>query len=510
MKANDNITEKALPLWLFLIAFIPLTVSAQFSVANRLEYQLGNLPDVEPESRTSLYDQLNLSYTHQNLTAGVRAEFFKTEPTGRQYSKFQQKYIYYQGEQIEIRLGNFYETLGRGLLLRSYEIPGVVYEDLGSRQRYGFYKDVEGVSLRYFNQFIQAKILYGRPLDLLSPPKFSSRVRRPNLVQGGEVNVQVLPAFSPGILFLRQDMQSRINEYGGLNLSGYFDSGTRYYVEYIQEKGNGNKFLRFGKTNRHAFYASVSQVFSGVSFSLELKDYNAFTLNFNDPPSLIREHAPTLLNRTTHTVDTQNERGFQLESIVNLGSLNTATFNVSAAENQTFTDDKQFYEFFADLNLYFSERTQFKPFIDFSQDEVISAKNRFTSGFSIEQQLFNLWSGYFNLELQQFDRTYSGAPELDHRATNALSGFSLSRAPDLTFGMTVEVSNDPLETNTLLNFDAYHYATWPGFFVNYQVNQDHMVQVFYGKRRGGNACSGGICYEVLPFKGLEVRVNSIL
>ena len=36
-------------------------------------------------------------------------------------------------------------------------------------------------------------------------------------------------------------------------------------------------------------------------------------------------------------------------------------------------------------------------------------------------------------------------------------------------------------------------------------NRKNTIQLFAGKRRGGPACTSGICYEVLDFKGAEIK-----
>jgi len=61
-----------------------------------------------------------------------------------------------------------------------------------------------------------------------------------------------------------------------------------------------------------------------------------------------------------------------------------------------------------------------------------------------------------------------------------------------------------------LNPDIHKYKYWAGGNISYQYNQKHNIILFYGKRRGGSACTGGVCFEVPPFEGLEIKINSIL
>lgn len=483
--------------------------TSQISVSNLLQYQVGNLPGASPSDRTSLYNQLNINYLYENIRIGGRIEYFNVDNRDQQYSNFQQKFIQYQNENFEIRLGNFYEILGKGLLLRTYEIPGVIYEETGSRQRYGFYKDIEGILLRYATDHLYVKLLYGNPLDLLQPPARTRNQRRPSIVQGGEINFNFSPFIAPGFLYLRSEQNNTVNEFAGINFNGNLPIGMQYYLEYVQDTKAQDQYFAFGSTGRHAFYGFLNQSFNWASFSIELKDYHDFTLNFNDPPSLVREQPRTLLNRGTHAIQTQDERGYQLEGIFNIGSLNTITANHSRAENK-FADSKFiFQEYYIDLNYYITDRTLGKAFIDWAEDEVINALERWTIGILVEQELIKYWSLITDLQTQQFKRAYELSPRFNHTVKNHLLDLTITKSPNLAFGINVEAAQDPLESNTLNAIDMTNYKYWMGFNFNYLYSQNHSINLFYGERRGGTACSGGICYEVQPFKGFELRLNSI-
>ena len=501
--------SSSLALWL-LILICARYSSAQLSGSNQLQYQLGNLPDARPSDRSVLYNQLNLNYYYQNIQIGGRLEFFMTADHDQEYTELQQKYIQYQADNFEIKLGNFYESLGQGLLLRTYEIPGVIYEDLGSRQQYGFYKDVEGAELKYYNSWLNVKAIYGRPLDLLQPPARGNKNRRPNLIQGGEINLVVLDYFSPGVLYLRSNNENIENEFAGINSTGYFNCGLQYYLEYVQSLREQDEYFQLGQNGQHAMYGSVSQSFDMISISLEIKDYHNFTLNFNDPPSLVREHARTLLNRGTHIIQPLNERGYQIEGLINLGNLNTMTLNHAFAENNFGNHLSFFREYYADLNYYFTEKMLSKVFIDWSQDEIDNSMNRWTGGILIDRQFTGRWSGILDFQAQYFKREYGAGSAFNHNVKNFLVDLAVSYSPDFSVGLNVEAAHDPLKSDSLFDLAKTDYTFWTGSSINYAFSQNHTLSLFYGKRRGGNACTGGICYEVQPFKGIELRLNTIL
>ena len=48
-----------------------------------------------------------------------------------------------------------------------------------------------------------------------------------------------------------------------------------------------------------------------------------------------------------------------------------------------------------------------------------------------------------------------------------------------------------------------------GLNVRTEVRPGHELQVFYGERRGGRACTAGTCYDVLSCKGVDIRLTSL-
>ncbi len=129
----------------FVIIFLLLRgVSGQLSVSNMFEYQLGNLPQVSPSNLSTHYDQLNIFYRHTDFLLSAKLETFQTPNPVQSYTQIAQRTISFSKDGLDLKVGNFYQIFGRGLLLRTYEIPGVVREDVSFRSRYGFYRDIDG------------------------------------------------------------------------------------------------------------------------------------------------------------------------------------------------------------------------------------------------------------------------------------------------------------------------------------------------------------------------------
>ena len=59
----------------------------------------------------------------------------------------------------------------------------------------------------------------------------------------------------------------------------------------------------------------------------------------------------------------------------------------------------------------------------------------------------------------------------------------------------------------LLRQRAY-WARWLGLNVQADLDRSHQLAAFAGRRRGGTACTSGVCYLVPDFRGVEVRLSS--
>lgn len=169
--------RKFLLLW-FLSGWFCTEANAQLSGQNLMEYQYGKLPGEDGNFFSTIYDRALLNYSYKGFISGVTLEQFYTPYSSRNYTKLNQVRLYYYSKSFEIKVGNYYETLGRGILMRSYEIPGAILEDKSYRSRNYFHRDLLGASakLRYKN--LTAKVLYGKPLNNVLPPTFDAKERR--------------------------------------------------------------------------------------------------------------------------------------------------------------------------------------------------------------------------------------------------------------------------------------------------------------------------------------------
>jgi hypothetical protein len=505
-----NFSKIAVPACLILFMN---TASAfgQLYGTNTFEFQYGNLPYTENKDLTTSYDQLNLFYDSDKVSVYGRFEQFLTPHNERNYFDLTQKRFQYQDEQFRVRIGNFYETIGRGLLLRSYDIPGSVYEDNFERSRYAFFRDLEGLALAFSEDWIEVKALRARPLFNLLPPNFKpDSLRRPDLVEAIQANFYLNEYVNVGGAFMRSHPNTTDNyrEYGSFMLDLTPTDNLQFFSEFAfsTESSLGDLDLIGSDSDEsYAWYSGINFYFDSFGGSFEYKDYSRFTLGqgFNDPPSLIKEHTYPVLNRSTHVLSTQDEQGIQAEVYYNFEDGHSITANFTAANNDFF-NERSYREYFLEGYYEIDDYFSFKSFLDYANDEIKGEEDRISVGVIADKSFDYEYGFVVDLQFQRFDRPFDPDPSQNYYAS---LGFNYGY--DFTIAAVFEASTDLQLTDNPGTFETEtDMRTWLGFNSSYKVNSSNTIEVFVGKRRGGPACTSGICYEILDFEGAELRFTT--
>ncbi len=490
---------KTIILGLFF-AFAYIHSQAQINVYNIAEYQLGNIPGNEPNDASSIYEQLNVSYKWKWLKASARFEnFYSTESFRNQYSTVTQYSLTFRKKGLTVKAGNFYETLGKGLLYRGYEIKNSVFEDQIYRTRQGFYRDTRGASVSYSNKSLTIKALHGKTLNNLLPPINSEN--RVDVVSGGEISGRFLKQRA-GIIYL--DTKSPAGRYNYLSsfLEGQLSKNLDYYIEFSHQINN-QQFFRLNDKNSYGGYLSINYSVPRFGLSFELKDYHNLFIGsgISDPPTLVKEHSYRLLNRSTHITNLTDESGLQLEVFYQPSPKHLITINHARAVNDFSTIKFNFYEYFIDWHIELNKSSRLKLFADYSLDEVVSEKNRISAGAYYTRLLKNSWSVSVETEFQQITKSFGES----NKFNNVYAGFILSKSTKFSTALICEFTNDPVVADLSGTTKIETKQLYPGVLLNYKPDNKNSFQLFAGNRRGGPACTSGICYEVLDFKGVELR-----
>lgn len=470
----------------FLFMLLPLYSWTQFSGTNLLEYQYGKLPNTDKAEFHGVYSKPIFNYRWNNIKATAGFQVYQSPYNDRNYTDISWLGVNYKSKQWEVNLGNFNSTLDRGVLLRSYEIQGALLEDLSRRGKYYFYRDVLGAKVGFRKKSFSVTALWGYVLNNVFPPSLPFKDRRSDEVAAISTTFKGFKQ-KLGISGIRVKNIMDESYYGSANLYGKILPDLTYYVLYAHKVNNnvpGN--------NAHALYGNLNFAVRSFGISAEWKDYTNFVLGsgINEPPALVKEHTYRVLNRSTHVLNPSNEKGVQLEGYFNLNDLTSLTLNYTQATNDS-GKKFQFEEWFAEYSAAFSDQTDFSVFFDYANDDLKNQRDRRSSGFTLNHMLSSaIQSVAFEFNAQSYKQD-------SIRTMNYVGDLTLRYKTKLFLSLLYEWSNDKF-----LTADS---RTWFGTTLNYKINPNNTFVLFGGDRRGGPACNAGVCYEILDFKGVELR-----
>ena len=497
-----------------LTAAAPL--DAQLRLTAQHEYQFGNLPDAEPADLRALYQQLNLGLESSGFLASARSEAFRSTGEDRDYLHLAQRSLSYRHGGLEATAGHFYALVGRGVLLHAFELPGVITEDRVSRRRYQIVRDLDGVQARGRWRRVEVLALHGTPVNSELAPGLKGLDRRRGRVSGGAAGVRVSRDIEVGAALIEFSLGGQ-EELGaathgefrfgslleGLGLGGWYGD---LYGEYAQLDPAPGRWLSLERGRPRALYTAATLTGGAWGLSLELKDYDDFAFpSINNPPTLIREHEAFLLNRETHALLADDETGVQAEltwALPRQVGL-VAAWNVATRRGSDPGEEKSLREYFLQLDAPVGEALHGQLFLDYTRNRILENERRLTAGTRWDWSAGGRHAVSADVQFQDVDRRF-GRSEFPHE--NLMAIVELSRYPAWTWSAQLQRSNDPLEAGA-----AASGATWWGAFgASWRLGDAHTLGVFAGRRRTGLACTGGSCYEVLGFEGLELRLTSEL
>jgi len=465
------------------------SAQAQLSGQNIAEFQYGQIPDDTTKFAT-IYDRLVLDYDINAFKVGLTLEQFWSPYSERNYIEPNQVRLQYKTDKWDIKVGNFYETLGRGTLMRTYQVPGSVLEDLSFRSRNYFHRDFLGASVKYQAEAWSVKALAGQPLNNVFPPTEAYELRRPDSVAviGGDYQIKT-HKLEYNAMYLNNE---RVDKwYSMMNLSGQILPELSYYAEMTIDNRDGI----LGKDDEYGWYINLNANLNRLNVTAELKDYNNILIGeaVNEPPALIKQHTYRQLNRSTHVPIPIDESGWQIDAAYSFEDGSVLSFNHARALNELGEVDFEYTEYFLEYSRLFNDQWDVKFFFDFAQDGVKGEENRTSFGVDADLLLKNRKSVNIEYEFQTFERQESGA-------TNILLSLAYNYGSKFSIAALTEYSTD----NFLVE-DGNDYRVWLGTNIKYKPDFRNTFLFFGGTRRGGPACSSGVCYEILDFEGVELR-----
>lgn len=463
-------------------------IKAQLSGQNIAEFQYGQIPS-DSSNFASVYDRLVLDYDIKEFKLGATLEQYWSPYENRNYIRLNQLRLQYKSDTWDFKIGNFYETLGRGTMMRTYQVPGAVLEDLSYRSRNYFHRDFLGTYVKYQAKSWSVKALAGQPLNNVFPPTFEYSIRRPDsiAVLGGDYQIKSHKIEYNAMYLTNQSVDKW---YSMLNLSGQIIPKISYYTELTIDNNGGV----FGNEDSYGWYFNMNFNLEKFNITTEYKDYNNIIIGeaVNEPPALIKQHVYRLLNRSTHVPIPLNESGWQIEGTYLFENQSVLTFNHARAVNNLGIDFL-FEEYFLEYARVLNDVWDVKLFIDYANDDIKGEYDRISTGFDLDMLLKKRRSLNVEYEYQSFQKS-------GQRSTNMLLSLAYNRGSKFTGSLLLEYSTDATMVDA-----GETYKVWFGGNLKYKPNYKNTLLLFGGTRRGGPACTSGVCYEILDFEGIELR-----
>lgn len=467
----------------------------------------------------------------ENFTAGFRLLYDTPPEIGLEYKGVKRRFFEYDGSNFSARIGNFSNLYGRGLALNLFENRGLSYDTW-----------LDGLNVNYKNQFIRINGIYGT-LDF----KDSIEIARNEIhkIRGGNVEISPNKNFSLGVTYVYS--KSRFILFGEekpaeINLPSFYATASlsnfalSFDYAYKETKNtDDNK-----KSKGAAYYFALSYNEDGLGITLDYKNYffderdpfekNDITrqtrmLHFQNPPIVMKEHSYTLLTRAIHEVDFNDETGLQLEILKTFGDRTEVNLNGSISSRHNFSkfDPGQFifkkqerasdfvpsfsaeyspyWELFAEAVHYFNESTHIKLALarrdkTFFDEFFDGMNNHIIKSTIIPVQFNHNLSSFYSIELQgKYEKVFDNFNFQQMYYNNFL--FTLINTFDsrFTFTLRYEITSN--------RFDVSERKDWFTIESGIRISQGNIVVASYGRERGGQVCSNGVCRYIQPFEGFR-------
>ncbi len=393
------------------------------------------------------------------------------------------RYIEFNTEDLGLRAGDYFVTFGKGLVLRSFEETALEHDTA-----------LDGVLGEYRAGPVDLTAVAGGMND-----RPSRTLRWQHNVYGMRARTTFWDSVNLGASGLKRFQRKR-DERVSLpdSVSNFEDvvigcdaetwlGPVTLNGEYVRR--TGDYYFEGGQSAEPGYgtYVGGSCAASWLSLLAEYKNYYRFENAIINPPTGIKEHLWTFMNRVTHLVDLNDERGYILEGVLTLPG--SVTLDVGASEARRRNHDLAHWEIFGQA--------------DYTQSELLSAA--VAASWSREYELGKFTehiSGALDTDISLGERALEITLEGQHTEEPSGHGFE---------DYLTSVAYYPRYNVTLVGFfehttrDDLGRDTWFFMDLRLTIADGYEISLGGGTERGGKKCAGGICFDEPEFAGLKAR-----
>ena len=314
-----------------------LEMPSGLSLSNQVEYSWSNRNE-DP----ILEEWLDARYASGAFSGGIQLSAFQppdpTESNDPSSFNVTHRYLEAYSDNGTVRAGHYYALFGQGMTLNAYEQRDIRVDT-----------NLEGLHIRGDRGPLSVTLLSGTTVG----GKMENETRpRTDRLQGGDVE---FGWWQTGITLGASAVELQWRDRPTRDLRG---GRMAIFRGTLDAQGEYAEIQRPGR-NGKGLYLSANLGIGPLQLSGEYKDYDSFWLRASDgnttynlPPSVIRDHTYTLLNRHPHLLDADDETGFQVEGT--LAMFENSTLTAYAAQTRNQEDEREsnhFDEMFGELFL---------------------------------------------------------------------------------------------------------------------------------------------------------------
>lgn len=476
-----------------------------------------------PDDRFGSNNYLKFDYRMGKFSAGLMYEAYlpvlQGMPGELKDGKIMFKYAAFEDGNLSVRVGDFYDQFGSGLIFRAYEDRAL-----------GLNTSIEGVRLAYrYGDYFQVKGIYGRPRKYME--RAESQVRGVDM----SVNLSSLLGNQQSFLTLDGSYVSRYERYTGTSEEvdasvdaysvrlGWEYNGFTLKGELVKKTKDGAAYNEW--QNRKGSAGLVEIGYSGNNLGVLVSGRRLEYMEFrssrdaigigeglNYLPSLTRQYTYLLANLNPYSTQGNGEIGGQVDFYYNfprgsfLGGKRgmKIALNFSTYYNLKAKTDGDGFE-----TLELGDELLFQ---DFSAELTKSLCPDFKFTFLYGMQTFNpLVTGHSPAEWKSnfmvLDMTYKVNPrksfrlELQHLWTEQDQKDWLAGL--LEFNMAPRWSFFVSDMYNYGDTDLHYYSAG----ASYSVSRTR-VALNYGRNRAGYNCSGGVCRFMPAYTGFNLSLTA--
>lgn len=406
---------------------------------------------------------------------------------GQPLSEIRHRYAELSQDAFSARVGHFFSTFGHGLTLRSYEDVDLEHDTV-----------LDGLVVSARAGAVDVTALSGAATEVLSDVR-----NRDHTISGARVSVPVADWLTAAGSAVRRASLERREDDGvagpeirfedsvlGVEMNAWMGPVT-VTAEYAGRDGEDPADGSDATRGRGVYAASTLDLGRFTLFG-EFKDYEDFEHYLVNPPTCVREHPWTLMNRATYEIDLNDERGFLVEGSALMGDGSHVTGG--ASEARSHDGELSHWEMFGKVEHELADALATRFGVSWSRDYGDYSLGKFVEhrigALDLDVALPSGDAAEISVEGQMVEDPALGSYE------DYVAGLTLYPGTGLTFSLQVETTTAETSARDV----------WSSVQLRALVLEDTEVTFGMGTERGGKKCSGGVCYVEPEFDGVRVKL----